>query len=319
MRRQLRGNDHMDVAYTLNNLGSAYEFDGRYAEAEPLYLESLEIRRKLLPAGHSSILVVMNNLGGLRLRSGDFAGAAQILEEVVRMRRERPVGETALATPLSNLALAWVRLGRSEDAIAASRESTELTRKALGPRSIAVTFPMNTTASALERLGRYDESERLRREIVDIRREAYGDTGHPNVVFSLEGLAWFLIDRGRPADALPFADEAIATGRRVFKEPHAYFAEALLAAGRARVELNNHTQAIPLLRESLEIREKTGPAQPSSAQAQSLLGRALLENGDTGQAWPLLRTALTYFEANAAPDSPWLIATRAALAREPRR
>ena len=33
----------------------------------------------------------------------------------------------------------------------------------------------------------------------------------------------------------------------------------------------------------------------------------------------LLRTALTYFEANAAPDSPWLIATRAALAREPRR
>jgi tetratricopeptide (TPR) repeat protein len=149
------------------------------------------MRRKLLPVGHSSILVVINNLGGLRLRVGDWAGAASLYEQVVRARRERPAGGLALATPLSNLSVAWVRMGRLEDAIAASREAAALMQSAVGARSVGVTYPMETTASALTRLERYDEAEQVHREIVDIRRDAYGEEGHPNVVFSVEGLAWF--------------------------------------------------------------------------------------------------------------------------------
>ncbi len=318
LTRRLFTRDHMDVAYALNNLGSAYEFDGQYDKAEPLYLESLAMRQRLLPEDHSSILIVKNNLGGLRLRSGDYAGAAAILQEIVDARRRRPAGEVALATPLSNLAVAWVRLGRLEDAIAASREATRLVARALGPRSVSITFAMNTTAGALNRLGRYDEAERVYREIVDIRREAYGEDGHPNLVFSVEAFAWFLLDRKRPAQALPLADEAVAIGRRVFRQAHPYMAESLLAAGRARVETGRYAEAIPLLHESLEQRETTGPGQPSTAQAQSLLGRSLIETGKADEALPLLRSALEYLEANAPPDGPWLIATREALARAPR-
>jgi serine/threonine-protein kinase len=314
LRRRIRGDVHMDVAYTLNNLASAYEYGGKPEEAEPRYRESLAIRRRLLPEGHPSIVVVINNLGGLRLRVGDWAGAAALYEEAVQAHRARPAGEMGLATPLSNLSMAWVRMGRLDDAIAASREATSLMATAVGARSVGVTYPMQTTAFALTRLGRYNEAEQVHRQVVDIRREAYGEEGHPNVVFSVEGYAWFLLDRDRAADALPLADEAVASGRRVFTEPHGYMAEALLAAGRARVELGRYQDAIPLLREALGMMEQTNAGQPSTAQTQSLLGRTLVATGAVEEGLALLRTSLAYFEANAQAGSPWLVRTKAARA-----
>jgi hypothetical protein len=123
-----------------------------------------------------------------------------------------------------------------------------------------------------------------------------------------------LLDRDRPADALLLADEAVATGRRVFTEPHGYMAEALLAAGRARAELVRYLDAIPLLREALGMMEHTNAGQPSTAQTQSLLGRALIGTGAMQEGLALLRTSLAYFEANAQAGSPWLVRTKAALA-----
>jgi tetratricopeptide (TPR) repeat protein len=91
-------------------------------------------------------------------------------------------------------------------------------------------------------------------------------------------------------------------------------AEALLAAGRARVELGRQQEAIPLLREALGMMEQTNAGQPSTAQTQSLLGRALVATGSAEEGLILLRTSLAYFEANAQAGSPWLVRTKASLA-----
>jgi hypothetical protein len=109
-------------------------------------------------------------------------------------------------------------------------------------------------------------------------------------------------------------------GRRVFTQPHAYLADALLALGRAHVEQNRSTAAIPLLRESLLLRQTTGSRQPEVAQAQSLLGRALLAtDGSATEAASLLTSALDYLNHNSTPGHAWLEETRAALGRAKRR
>jgi tetratricopeptide (TPR) repeat protein len=48
------GSDHPDVTTSLNNLASLYYSQGRYSEAEPLYLRSLEIKDKVLGENHPS-------------------------------------------------------------------------------------------------------------------------------------------------------------------------------------------------------------------------------------------------------------------------
>lgn len=57
---QLRA-DHPDVANSLNNLAVLYESQGRYSEAEPLALRSLQICEQQLGVDHPTTAKVRKN------------------------------------------------------------------------------------------------------------------------------------------------------------------------------------------------------------------------------------------------------------------
>ena len=52
MRKKLLGDEHPDIATSLNDLAFFYYKQGRYDKAEPLYLQALEMRKKLLGDEH---------------------------------------------------------------------------------------------------------------------------------------------------------------------------------------------------------------------------------------------------------------------------
>jgi Tfp pilus assembly protein PilF len=52
MDKKLLGEEHPSVAKTLGNLASLYDDQGRNKEAEPLYLQALEMKKKLLGYEH---------------------------------------------------------------------------------------------------------------------------------------------------------------------------------------------------------------------------------------------------------------------------
>jgi hypothetical protein len=54
LRESQLGADHPQVATDLNNLAYLYKSQGRYSEAEPLFLRSLSIRESQLRADHPS-------------------------------------------------------------------------------------------------------------------------------------------------------------------------------------------------------------------------------------------------------------------------
>ncbi|WP_226595142.1 tetratricopeptide repeat protein, partial [Microseira wollei] len=62
LRKRLLGEDHPDVATSLNNLALLYKSQGRYSEAEPLYLQALELRKRLLGEDHPDVATSLNNL-----------------------------------------------------------------------------------------------------------------------------------------------------------------------------------------------------------------------------------------------------------------
>jgi len=85
--KKVLGEDHPNVATLLNNLarllkkqvniltsfrsitapryGGLLSFQGKYDEAEPLYKQSLEIKKKVYGEDHPSIATGLNNLAGL--------------------------------------------------------------------------------------------------------------------------------------------------------------------------------------------------------------------------------------------------------------
>ncbi len=56
---------HPDVAASLNNLAGLYQDQGRYNEAEPLYQQSLAIRKQQLGKNHPSVAQSLYNLAFL--------------------------------------------------------------------------------------------------------------------------------------------------------------------------------------------------------------------------------------------------------------
>ena len=69
------GEEHPDVATSLNNLALLYASQERYEEAEPLYLQALSLRKKLLGEEHPSVAISLNNLAGLYQSQGRYEEA----------------------------------------------------------------------------------------------------------------------------------------------------------------------------------------------------------------------------------------------------
>ena len=62
LRKRLLGDEHPDVATSLNNLASLYYSQGRYSEAEPLYVQALKICEQGLNENHPTTVSVRKNL-----------------------------------------------------------------------------------------------------------------------------------------------------------------------------------------------------------------------------------------------------------------
>lgn len=56
-----------DVAQSLNNLAGLYNFQGRYSQAEPLYIQVLDICERQLGVNHPDTVNVRNGLTYLRV------------------------------------------------------------------------------------------------------------------------------------------------------------------------------------------------------------------------------------------------------------
>ena len=74
---QHRVEQHPDVATSLTNLAALYDFQGQYAQSEPLYQRALNILQKSLPADHPNLATGMENYATLLENLGRKAEAQQ--------------------------------------------------------------------------------------------------------------------------------------------------------------------------------------------------------------------------------------------------
>ena len=60
------GDNYPNVTENLNNLAKLYQSQGRYAEAEPLYQQALDIAEQALGENHPTTVKIRENLQTLR-------------------------------------------------------------------------------------------------------------------------------------------------------------------------------------------------------------------------------------------------------------
>ncbi len=92
----------------MDNLAILYKNQGRYDEAEPLHVETLEIRKRVLGEEHPRTLESMDGLATLYAKQGRSDEARPLVRELLDLRRTR--AERPGATANEKNEYAWVLL-----------------------------------------------------------------------------------------------------------------------------------------------------------------------------------------------------------------
>ncbi|MFN6571231.1 tetratricopeptide repeat protein [Dendronalium sp. ChiSLP03b] len=106
------GEEHPNVATSLNNLAGLYESQGNYTAAEPLFQQALAMRKRLLGEEHPDVATSLNNLANLYKSQGNYTAAEPLYQQALAMRK-RLLGEEHpfVAISLNNLALLYYSQG----------------------------------------------------------------------------------------------------------------------------------------------------------------------------------------------------------------
>jgi tetratricopeptide (TPR) repeat protein len=199
----------------------------RWAEAEPLLVEQLEIMRNL-PADQPEVLDTKKNLAVVYWGQGKLDQSIPLFEEVLRIR-ERTLGRKDPTTLniIANLGVNYRDAGRLADAIVLLEEAHEAVKDQPGTAWIATALADAIAPHGLVLLGegRWDAAEPLLRKCLAIRENQTPEDWRTFNTQSMLGGA--LLGQRRYADAEPL----LLAGHRGMVEREA----AIPPPGRPRV------------------------------------------------------------------------------------
>ncbi len=182
------GNDHPDVATSLNNLAGLYYSQGCYSEAESLYLQALKRRRCLLGTNRLELAITLNNLGLLYYAQERYQEAEPLYLEALRLRKRFQKNYSPdIAATLNNLGLLYYAQGRYSEAEPLYREALELRQSILGHHHLDVATTLNNLASLYDAQGRYSEAESLLIQALEVSEQVLG-TNHSNTIIFRKNL-----------------------------------------------------------------------------------------------------------------------------------
>ncbi len=242
-----------DLPSSLNNLALLYDSQGRYDQAEPLFLQALELRKRLLGEDHPHVAQSLNNLAFLYYSQGLYDQAEPLFLQALELRK-RLLGDNHpdVASSLHNLASLYDSQGLYDQAEPLYLQALELCQRLLGDNHPDVAQSLNNLASLYESQGRYDQAEPLLLQALELRKRLLGDN-HPDVATSLNNLANLYSDQGRYDQAESLLLQALELRKRLLGENHPDVATSLNNLAYLYFSQGRYDQAEPLFLQALEL------------------------------------------------------------------
>jgi serine/threonine-protein kinase len=305
LSRQVHGDEHEEVARTLDALALVRTSRGSAAEAEGPAREALAIRRLIHGEEHTGVAAAWTALGSVLQEKGDYIGAEAAHRTALGIYRARGAKTASMAETLNDLGVTVGTRGDLRAAEAYQREALEVIRGVYRGPHPDVASAMTTLASVVwDSRRERSEAERLYREALAMRRKVLGER-HPDVAWTLYNYGYMLMEAGDPIRAEALAREALSLRGTSLPDSHPMVGAALQLAGRCRMARRDAPGAEPLLRESLAVRRTSmPPGHWLVASGESVLGECLVAQRRFPEAEPLLVSGASALREKLGPDHP---------------
>ena len=206
LRRGLHPEGHPDLAIALNDLASAYYYQGLSTEAAETFREALAWRRRL---GESPLAIArtQSNLASALKQTGRFAEAGALYREVLAVRQQEGAKPATLASSFYSLGALEYEVGDLTVAEDLLRQALELRRQVYGEHHTGVATVEGTLGRTHQALGDLEQAESSLRRALEVRLALLGN-GHAHVAYARRDLASVLLDGGRVDEAQQLLDQA---------------------------------------------------------------------------------------------------------------
>ncbi|HEX9792587.1 MAG TPA: serine/threonine-protein kinase [Planctomycetota bacterium] len=272
-------------ATLLLTLGRVYRNRGGLAEAEPLLVEALEIRRRELGPLDQRTFAAMNNLAHLRVALAQY-DAAEALYREAQQGYELAFGERH---PLAlenagNLGWLYFNTGRAAEAEPLLEATLEGSLELYEEDHTRVLAAYSNLEDVRLKLGRLDEVAAGAEELLARFRKAF-EPDHPALLGRLHATAHLYRRMERWEEAERYYLESLAGNRRVHGDSHVATLTNRNGLGMLYYETGRYAEAEPYFRATLAgRRDSLGAAHPSTRTVMNNLVRLLLATGEFAEA-----------------------------------
>ncbi len=217
---------HANLAQSVNSLASLYRTQGKYADAEPLAREYLDMQKRLSKGDDPGMATALNNLALVYYFQGKYAEAQPLVRDALVIQKRLYMGDhPELAKNIDNLASMYQAQGKYAEAEPLAREALDMVKRLFAGDHPDVANSLNALALLYANQGKYAESEPLARDALDMLVRLHPKRDHPDVAIYLGNLAMQLLVQGKHADAKPLFHDALGMYRRLIRSFAAQKAE----------------------------------------------------------------------------------------------
>ncbi len=350
-----RGADALEIADVLVVASRVAYKAAHPDVAEKTIARALAIREAALGTTHPAIMEALFAQGQFALGAGRIDDALAGFERAMEIGRASLGEDSLpMAALYSQLAALHHRRGEQDKALASIDRSTQIRERVSGPEHADLVFNFNMRGRILEELKRDDDAAHAYEKALAIAEKTLGDK-HPSLSAILQdlgrlhgrtgktiearaeldraiavakageeplaiaaattALAEFLHAGGKPAEAIPFYQQALAAYEGLLGPEHPQLGPTLQNLGLAYIDTKAPRAAIAPLSRSLAIEEAvSGPRSALLLPILDGLGDAQLGAGDRAAARASWERAIALDGAAPADTAP----LQAKLGRLPR-
>jgi tetratricopeptide (TPR) repeat protein len=299
------GNEDPQFALSLHQLALLYKSQGKYNEAEPLYLRSLSIYEKQLGEDHPHVATSLNNLALLYRNQGKYEEAELLfLRSLSIMEKQLGENHPDVAASLNNLALLYDSQGKYNEAESLYLRSLFIREKQLGENHPDVATSLNNLAELYRNRGKYEEAEPLYLRSLSIMEKQLGKN-HPFVASSLNNLALLYDSQGKYNEAESLYLRSLSIMEKQLGKNHPFVASSLNNLALLYDSQGKYNEAESLYLRSLSIKEKQlGENHPDIATSLNALAGLYESQGKYKEAEPLYLRSLSIYEKQLGENHP---------------
>lgn len=288
----------------LSSLGSLYESQANYNQAEKYYLRALQHKEETTGSSHLTYAKVLQNLGNLYKKSGDIQKSESFFVQALNLFNSGQTNSMDYATLLSDYGLYKADrgdFGRAEEYLTKA-ESIIIELK--GKKTLEYASSINNLGTLRLRMGKKIEAESNYKDALSLYEELLPN-GSPEIAPALNNLAGYYVSTQEYEKALPLYLNSKTLYRERFGPKHPLYANSLNNLASLYRKTQEYEKASEIYGEVLSIeKEVLGENHPQYASSLQNMALLSLATGDYKLAESLFLESIAIKDKTLEPQHP---------------